>query len=244
MGADISEIDMNRLRNSRFFWLIIQFLLAGGFLLGFVLFTWLVRRGTLTQLDFDIVVKIQDRLPERAYEVLSWTGALGSFAFTTILLFIALLWRRTWHDWVFLFTYGAGLLLAWWVREKLEHPAPMFMFYKASEAFDHSKYYVHTEYSYPSGHSYRWIFLMCLLFLWTFTTKRTNLVIIFFRLAIVGSAFLVLFAKVALGEHWTTDVTGGALLAMGTVLMTSMLLHLARVWRGRYLKIQSTLLVH
>jgi membrane-associated phospholipid phosphatase len=116
--------------------------------------------------------------------------------------------------------YAAGLAIEVMGKLLLYHPAPPHMFYRGMGLLFPSGF-VHTNYSYPSGHVYRFTFIIVLLLL--FLAKRNTLV---YKIAFIGILGLMLVSRVYLGEHWLTDVIGGGLLGTGLAFGVWRYLHL------------------
>jgi membrane-associated phospholipid phosphatase len=185
--------------------------IAGGLL--FLLKTLLVREDKLRSIDFDITVKIQHNTPKKLDEVFLWFGTIAKFQMIVPLTIILLLVMRRWGIAVtslgFLFL---AHLLEIVGKEILFQPPPPFMFYRhptefifpALHTFDHS--------SYPCM---RILFAAMTLGLAVWQLKKVPF---FIRLGVIGlfagTAFMTMFTRVSLGEHWTSDVIGGAGLGM------------------------------
>jgi membrane-associated phospholipid phosphatase len=140
--------------------------ITGLFLISlFFAFTFLVRSDILRPFDFDMTVKIQDNLPERAYRYLELIGESARFEIITILIFIVLaLWRQWWQMIIVFGTYIGAHFLELIGKLILSQPPPPFQFYKLqSNVWFPSNYVAEGANSYPSGHSLRAFFLLFLL---------------------------------------------------------------------------------
>ena len=112
--------------------------------------------------------------------------------------------------------FGLMTLAEIYGKSVVHHPAPPYFLLKnPSSVFP--KYYVWENFSYPSGHAARAMFLATVLYI--LTKKRARVGI---ALAIYVS--LISLSRVYLGHHWLSDVIGGTLLGSGSGLLTIPLL--------------------
>lgn len=197
----------------------------GIFFIGlFFAFTFLVRSDVLRPFDFNMTVKIQDNLPIRAYRYLELIGESARFEIITLLIFIVLAaWRQWWQMIIVFGTYVGAHLFELIGKLILSQPPPPFQFYKLqSNVWFPSNYVAEGANSYPSGHSLRAFFFTVVIGSMVFSSKKTPLIIKgVFVIGILGYAALVALAKVALGQHWITDVMAGTMLGMGMGILSA-----------------------
>lgn len=186
------------------------------FFAAFIGFSYLVAKETFTQLDFDLTVKFQDKIPRRFDEIFSWFSVLGSAEVSMTIwltLVILTLFKRLW--WTTLALFSLPLALAMEVYGKLfvQHPAPPFMFYRGVVDVNFPINFTHTNYSYPSGHETRTAFIIVFLMLY-FYFRLSKKVQIFVQPTLLGILVIMTVSRIYLGEHWSTDVFGGFLVGV------------------------------
>ncbi len=202
---------------------ITTLILGALLLLSFYIFSREVKQGFLKQTDFDVTVRLQDNIPKRFDEVwedVAFFVSPGPSIFLVGLLTIAALvdWK---HKKIRLRALIIPLLFAALIYGELygkavvHHPAPPFFMIKNPTTI-FPKYYVNAQYSYPSGHTARAVFLGVIS--WSLIRKKR-------LFAAVGVGIFVAFVSIGriyLGHHWLSDILGGGLLGsgFGIVLMS------------------------
>lgn len=181
----------------------------------FVLFSYLVHKDLFLRFDFDTTVRIQDNIPQRLNGILSSLSLLGSFEIITVLLLLVLFLVRKFKGILVIGSYVAFHIFELYGKVFVNHPGPPYMFFRYDIPFLFPTSYVQPGYSYPSGHAGRTAFISIILLFLVGRSKKLKpihkiivwSIIIFFDIVMITS-------RVYLGEHWTSDVIGGALLGL------------------------------
>jgi len=194
------------------------FFLAIIFLSLFTYFSYTVAKEAWQQFDFDLTVKLQDRIPRKYDQFFSYFSLFGSAEVTVgICIFFAFLALLKWR---WLSILGWSIIVPATLAEifgklVLFHPGPPQFFHRSLLPTSLPSFYVHTNFSYPSGHMTRTIFIITILICMVFFSSGRKFWKIVLLFGLLSFAFLMALTRIYLGEHWFSDVLGGALLGAG-----------------------------
>lgn len=182
--------------------------------MGFVYFSYMVAKERFARLDFDLTVKLQDKIPPKFDLPFSFFSVLGSVEVTGIIwltIFLLLLIKRFWLSAISLFLLPLALAIELFGKLFVNHPAPPYLFYRGVLDVEFPLSFTHTDYSYPSGHETRTAFLIVFLVCYVLFRKNyfTGILV---QPILLGILLIMTISRIYLGEHWTTDVVGGFLI--------------------------------
>lgn len=193
----------------------------------FTIFSYTVAREAWQTTDFDTTVKLQDHLPSRFDKYLSYLSLFGSaevtFSIALIMAGYSLFKKR------FLAIIGWLLIIPASMFEifgKLVvfHPGPPVLFHRTIVETHLPSFYIHTNFSYPSGHLTRTIFLVVVFMILVYFNHNKPLSKLVMLSALLIYAGLMFMSRISLGEHWLSDTVGGSLLGFSTALLAGVLI--------------------
>lgn len=190
-------------------------------------------RGFFRSLDFAVTVKLQERIDNSSRlraaalvgNIMEGATFFASPEFTvvaTLLLTAAYAYDRGKKRWrVAAFAIPAALVLIVvleiYGKSVVHHPAPPFSMIKHPTTIFPADY-INEQFSYPSGHAARAVFLGVVILSPFFTQlagfrlkKRYILAVA----GVIGYITIVSVSRIYLGHHWFSDVMGGLLLGSG-----------------------------
>lgn len=178
----------------------------------FIFFSYLTYKDLFVQLDFDMTVKLQDKIPRIVDGYFSLLSLIGSFETVMIILLILFFFMNKLRYFFVLGSFVLFHLIEIFGKFFVHHPPPPFLFSRYALDLSFPSSYVRPGFSYPSGHAGRTAFLTAVLLILIWNSKLSSAKKFTFTFCLLTFAFLMFVSRVYLGEHWTTDVIGGALL--------------------------------
>lgn len=210
------------------------------FLFSFVVLSKYEDRSFIRNLDFAVTVKIQEKIDSSTHLRIasfidnSMTGAtfFASPEFTSVVVILLTGWllydfkkptfvktsvgkKKYWLVLIIPIAFVAIVSIEIFAKSIVHHPSPPFSMIKHATSIFPANY-INEQFSYPSGHAARAVFLSIitysLFFIHTsliFRKKWNSIVVV----GLIGYVMLAGLSRVYLGHHWFSDVVGGAFLA-------------------------------
>ena len=200
------------------------FLLSLIFIGFFTYFSYTVAKEKWTKADFDTTVKLQDHISRKFDKYFSYFSLLGSveitigFCLVMAVLAAVRLKGLAILGWLMIVPATMGEVFG---KLILFHPAPPVFLHRTLLPTNLPSFYVHTDFSYPSGPMTRTIFIITILISMVFFQSKNRPGKLISLLSLGFLAVLMGLTRVYLGEHWTSDVIGGSLLGAGTGFFAS-----------------------
>lgn len=205
-----------------------KLLLIGFCLIAFALLSKFEDRQVIRDLDFAVTVKVQDaidrstrlRLKALTANVLEgsvfFAGPLITSLATVVLTGLAFRKRKLWAFLIPLcFALIVGVELV--AKEMVHHPPPSFFMIKNPVSM-FPKYHVSEEFSFPSGHAARAVFIGFLISDIGYRIMKKRWIL---WTGVGIYVFLVSLSKIYLGHHWFSDILAGIFLGSGFGVLTA-----------------------
>jgi len=181
----------------------------------FIVLAFFVHKDVFRSVDYQSMMSLQRLFPAWAdipFSILTLTGSSEVILLAIFTIFVFLYIRKK-----ILFT-GIFLIVAIYVIELLGklsiyHPHPPTMLNRYVFSFYMpSSFLVKTNFSFPSGHMARSVFIACI-FIYFIYCLRKNVRSRRFLMVLTGFYIIsMIISRIYLGEHWLSDVLGGVLL--------------------------------
>jgi undecaprenyl-diphosphatase len=208
---------------------VAYFVIGSSIFFFFVLFSYLVHENLLNQLDFNTTVRLQDKLPRRVDPIFSWFSIFGNFEVMLVFLGVLLVAYRKIIGGVVAFSAFVSFhLIEIFGKVMVEHPPPPQFMLRTEHPVDFPQFHVRSEFSYPSGHSGRTVFIAVLLGFFIYRSSLPLPVKLVLLSILTGYVIIMIISRIYLGEHWMSDVFGGAFLGLALGLISLSFLQKSR----------------
>lgn len=161
-----------------------------------------------------LLQKISNPLINYVFSVFTLLGSTEISFIIISVIFLILIFKKKkliFSVYLYILIYPLELL----GKLLIYHPKPPVFFYRYIFDFHlPSSFFIETSYSYPSGHMARSAFIVSLLF---YLLKKSGLnknKKVTFSILLFSYLSVMFVSRIYLGEHWFSDVLGGALLGL------------------------------
>jgi len=193
-------------------------------LTAFLALTLFVAKQVTRPLDLFVTQMIQQFAFEELDYGFYFFTLLGSPEFSCFALLVVCWYLYRKYEWagaflyLFFFVALTGVEFVWKYFVTYTGPSPEF----DRNVFHFGFLHLMTPYSFPSGHTFRSVFLLGV---WYQRLNQSNhrplLNVLFQKFVIILLMFGIGYSRIYLGDHWLSDVIGGYLLAALGLALTA-----------------------
>jgi membrane-associated phospholipid phosphatase len=185
----------------------------------YVLLAVIVSTGLLQHLDLQITLLLQSTLPRSLDLPSSILSLLGSVEITVSVLAILVIISQPAVRLKLVILFLLLGLLEVEGKMMIDQPQPPDELLRYVFAFGTPTGGLSTPFSYPSGHAARTSFLAALAIALIAQSRARPATKRILSVLVLVAAAAMLVSRVYIGDHWTSDVVGGALLGVGLFLL-------------------------
>lgn len=192
-------------------------------LLLFTVLTFLVQKNVFVHLDYSFTVKLQSLMGNRLITFFSLFSIIGRVEIVSAILLIVLFINNKLNKFLTLLLFIATGLFEELGKYFVGQKGPPIKFLKTDLSLHlPSDLIPRGFFAYPSGHSARTAFVSGILILVIWESDKLSRGTKYFLIFCVALFdFLMFISRIYLGEHWLSDVVGGAILGLSLAIFAS-----------------------
>ncbi len=170
------------------------------------------------EFDLEVTRWVQQVFPHLVDIPFSLLSIVGSAEVTVVAFALTLLLYPRGVRWPLVALFVLLTAIEFAGKSFIDQPGPSHIFYRFVLPFPIPIVEVPTRYSFPSGHAARSMFLVIVWDAWVVSRSLTRRVKGLSLIILVAGELVMLVSRIYVGEHWATDVMGGALLGAALAL--------------------------